>query len=156
MKLHNLPKLVEPSKKRLGRGHGSGRVKTAGRGTKGQKARGKIKPAFEGGQLPLIKKLPLQRGKGRNKALRHGPVIVNVKYLNLLSKDSEVTIETLIKAGIIKNDEARSLGVKILGDGELKIPLKVNLPCSNGARAKIEKAGGEIIQNSKGKNQKFK
>lgn len=66
MNLSQLPKIVHRSKKRIGRGHGSGKVKTAGRGSKGQKARGKIPAGFEGGQLPLIKRLPLLRGKGKN------------------------------------------------------------------------------------------
>lgn len=145
MELHKLPKLLKsPKKKRLGRGHGSGRGKTAGRGTKGQKAREKVKIGFEGGQLPLIKRLPLRRGKGRNKSLKRDPIVVNVKYLNILAKESEVTLDTLIRANIIKEDEARSFGVKILGDGHLDIPLIVKLPCSHGAKEKIEKAGGKV------------
>lgn len=144
MELHKLPKLVAPPKKRLGRGSGSGRGKTAGRGTKGQKARGKIKLGFEGGQLPLIKRLPLRRGKGRNKSLRPGPLVVNVKYLNILPENTRVDLQTLIQAKIIKEDEARSFGVKILGDGELNVPLTVKLPCSGGAKEKIEKAGGKV------------
>ncbi|MBI4999709.1 50S ribosomal protein L15 [Candidatus Gottesmanbacteria bacterium] len=156
MELHKLPKLLKSPKKRLGRGHGSGRGKTAGRGTKGQKARGKIKLGFEGGQLPLIKRLPLRRGKGRNKSLAPGPIVVNIKYLNVLAKGSQVDLETLIKARIVKEDEARAFGVKILGDGELKIPLKVSLPCSKGAAEKIKKAGGEVIKNVKTQNSNVK
>lgn len=144
MKLNELPKLTDRPKKRLGRGHGSGRGKTAGRGTKGQKARGKIKLGFEGGQLPLIKRLPLKKGKGRNKSLKAGPIVVNIKFLNMLAPNEEVDLETLIQAKIVKEDEARNYGVKILGDGELKIPLKISLPCSHGAAAKIEKAGGKV------------
>jgi len=155
MELHKLPKIVKSPKKRLGQGHGSGRGKTAGRGTKGQKAREKIKLGFEGGQLPLIKRLPLRRGKGRNKSLKVKPIVVNLKYLNLLPKESEVTLETLIKAKIVKEDEARKFGVKILGDGELNVPLRVSLPCSHRAKAKIEKAGGKIeIKNEKLKMEK--
>lgn len=144
--LNKLPKLLKRPKKRLGRGHGSGRGKTAGRGTKGQKARGKIALGFEGGQLPLIKRLPLWRGKGRNKSLGVNPIVINVKYLNLLPKDSEVTLATLIKAKIVKEDEAKIFGVKILGDGELKVPLIVRLPCSGGAKKKIEGAGGKVVK----------
>lgn len=144
MELHKLPRLLKSPKKRLGRGHGSGRGKTAGRGTKGQKARGRIKLGFEGGQLPLIKRLPLRRGKGRNKPLKPGQIIVNVKYLNLLPQNTEVDLEALIRARIVKEDEARAFGVKILGDGELAIPLTVKLPCSGGAKKKIEKAGGKV------------
>lgn len=152
--LNKLSKIVERPKKRLGRGHGSGRGKTAGRGTKGQKARGKVKLGFEGGQLPLIKRLPLRRGKGRNKPVKSGPIVVNVKYLNLLPKEGEVDLETLIQAKIIKEDEARAFGVKILGEGELRVPLKVSLPCSKGAVAKIEKAGGKVIKKSEARNPK--
>ena len=68
MNLNQLPKIKKTSKKRLGQGHGSGKVKTSGRGTKGQKARNKVPMYFEGGALPLIKRLPYRRGKGRNKS----------------------------------------------------------------------------------------
>lgn len=150
MKLDKLPKIVRRPKKRLGQGHGSGKVKTSGRGTKGQKARGKIRAAFEGGQMPLIKRLPLRRGRGRNNSLNSKSLVVNLKYLNLLEKDSLVDLKALVKAGIIKEDEGKAYGVKILGDGELKIALKMTLPCSAGAKKKIEKAGGEIVEiNSK-------
>lgn len=145
MEVHDLPKTVTRSKKRLGQGHGSGRGKTAGRGTKGQKARGKIKASFEGGQLPLIKRLPLKRGKGRNKSLKTKQLAVNVKYLNVFAKDAVVNLASLIKAGIL-NSGAVKERVKILGDGELKVALRVELPCSKGAKLKIEKAGGEIIK----------
>ena len=70
MKLESLPKTTERRKKRLGLGHGSGRGKTAGRGTKGQRARGKIPISFEGGAIPLIKRLPFMRGKGKNKSFK--------------------------------------------------------------------------------------
>lgn len=145
MEIHQLPKLLKSPKKRLGRGHGSGRGKTAGRGTKGQKARGKIKASFEGGQLPLIKRLPLKRGKGRNKSLKMKQLAVNVKYLNVLGKDAVIDLDSLIKAGIVDSLEARKNGVKILGDGELTVALKVELPCSKGAKLKIEKAGGKVV-----------
>lgn len=146
MKINELPKITVKRKRRLGRGSGSGRGKTAGRGTKGQKARGKIKLGFEGGQLPLVKRLPLVRGKRRNKPLKPKFLIVNVKYLNLLPVDTTVNLESLIKYGIVREDEARLSGVKILGEGELKKPLKVELPCSKGAGQKIEKAGGVILK----------
>lgn len=143
MKLDKIPKIVKSGKKRLGRGHGSGRGKTAGRGTKGQKSRGKIKISFEGGQLPLIKRLPLKRGKGRNNPLKPKKIVVNIKYLNILPKDSIVDEKSLVREGIIKEGEGK-FGIKILGDGELKIPLVVKLPCSHGAEEKIKKAGGKI------------
>lgn len=144
MELSKLSKTTTKSKKRVGRGYGSGRGKTAGRGTKGQKARGKVKLGFEGGQLPLIKRLPLQRGKGKFKSFKTKPLVVNVKLLNLLPKDEVVDLKTLVKYKILKEDEAKKFGVKILGDGELKKPLVVKLPCSKGAIEKIEKAGGKV------------
>lgn len=143
MKLNNLEKTTTRKKKRIGMGHGSGKVKTAGRGTKGQKARGKIPLSFEGGALPLIKRLPLRRGKGKNKVFRKKPIIVNVKFLNILKKDSVVDLELLIKEKIVDLKEAREYGVKILGDGDIKVPLTIKLPISKNAAEKIKKAGGK-------------
>lgn len=142
MNLSQLPPIVEPGKKRVGRGFASGRGKTAGRGTKGQKARGKVKLGFEGGQLPLIKRLPLRRGRGRNVSLRPKTMVLNVKYLNLLKENTVVDLETLVKEGLILKGEEK-YGVKILGEGKLVKPLTVKLPCSKGAAKKIEAAGGK-------------
>jgi len=144
MKLENLPKITKKKKKRLGQGHGSGRGKTAGRGTRGQKARNKIPLSFEGGALALIKRLPFRRGRGKNKVFRKKPIVINVKILNLLKKDSIVDLETLAKSNIIDKNEAEIYGVKILGDGELVVPLTVKLPVSKGAERKILKAGGKV------------
>lgn len=149
MKLNQLPKITTKKNKRIGRGLGSGKGgHTVGRGAKGAKARGKIALTFEGTKIKksLIKRLPLQRGKGKLKSLKPKPLIVNLKYLNILPKNSQVDIKTLVKYGIVKEKEATSFGVKILGDGDLKIPLKVELPCSQGAVKKIEKAGGKIVK----------
>lgn len=143
--LNKLAKIKKKKKKRLGRGHASGKGKTAGRGTKGQKARSKIKLTFEGGQLPLTKRLPFLRGKGRHRKKGKGPLVVNVVALNLLPKKSMVDIDSLIKYHIVREDEAKKYGVKILGDGELSLPLTVCLPASKGAKSKIEKAGGKVI-----------
>lgn len=145
MKLSNLSKTTETKKRRLGQGHGSGRVKTAGRGTKGQKARGKIPLSFEGGALALIKRMPFRRGKGKNKFFGKKSIVLNVKILNLFKKDEKVNIKTLSSYKIIDEKEAQVYGVKILGDGDLKIPLIVELPVSKGALKKIEKAGGKVI-----------
>ncbi len=144
MKLNNLAKTAGKKKRRLGEGHGTGRVKTSGRGTKGQKARGKISLSFEGGALPLIKRLPFQRGKGKNKAFKNKPIVINVKVLNLLKKDSTVDVVSLVERKIVDAKQAKEYGVKILGDGEISIPLTVKLPVSKGAAKKIEKAGGKI------------
>lgn len=142
---NTLVKVKTKSKRRLGRGYGSGRGKTAGRGTKGQKARGKMPSGFEGGQLPLIKRLPLYRGKGRNKSWRKKPLVVNLKILELLPKDTEVNKDTLVKYNILKKEDIMKFGVKILGDGELTKSLIIKLPISKSAAKKVEAAGGKII-----------
>lgn len=144
MNLNKLPALKKREKKRLGQGHGSGRGKTAGRGTKGQNARGKRPLSFEGGALPLIKRLPFRRGKGRNKVFKKKPLIVNVVALNLLPKNTTVDIKTLIAKHIVDEHDAKMYGVKILGDGKLTVPLIVMLPVSKGAAKKIEQAGGKV------------
>lgn len=143
--LNSLPKVVKKEKRRLGMGAGSGRGKTAGRGTKGQKARGKIPLYFEGGALPLIKRLPFRRGKGRNKVFKKKPLAVNIKALSYLPKNSTVDLEALIKYHIVDKDDAKTYGVKILGEGDISSSLTVSLPVSKGARKKIEKAGGKVV-----------
>lgn len=144
MQLGQLPRIHKKARRRLGQGHGSGRGKTAGRGTKGQKARGKIPLSFEGGALPLIKRLPFHRGKGKNKVFKPTPVIINVKALNLLPKNSVVDNDALVKHRIVVAADVKLYGVKILGDGDLTVPLQVKIPVSKGAKLKIEKAGGSV------------
>jgi len=146
--LNNLPKITEKPKKRLGRGIGSGKGgHTVGRGNKGQKAREKISLIFEGTKIKksLLKRLPLLRGKGKFKPLSKKPLEINLKYLNLFSANEEVNLESLSKKRIINLEDGRKRGVKILGEGEINIPLKVTLPCSKGAKEKIEKAGGTVV-----------
>jgi len=147
MQLHTLPKITDKSKKRVGRGHGSGKVKTSGRGTKGQKARRDIKLHFEGGALPLIKRLPFLRGRGKNISLNTHVIPVNVGQLNVLPAKSVVDIESLIKNKVVKKDDMETSVVKILGGGELKVSLTVKLPVSKSAQLKIEKAGGAVERN---------
>ena len=144
MNLNNLIKVTAKPKRRLGQGHGSGRVKTSGRGQKGQNARSSRALNFEGGALPLTKRLPFRRGKGKNNAFKLKPVVINVKTLNLLKKDSVVDLKTLVSNNIINQQEAKTYGVKILGDGDLKIALTVKLPTSKSAAEKIKKAGGIV------------
>lgn len=139
--LSNLPKLVIRKKKRLGRGHGSGKVKTSGRGTKGQKARGSIPIGFEGGQLPMIKRLPLLRGKGRNRSQVANMFPLSVGHLNVLAKGTKVTLEVLQKQGILKRDIHQ---VKLVGGGTLSVALIVSLPCTGSAKNIIEHAGGTL------------
>jgi len=131
-------------RKRVGRGIAAGQGKTAGRGTKGQKARsgGSLPPYFEGGQLPLVRKLPFARGVGFRDPWRVRFTPVNLERLSGFQKGAVVTPERLAKAGIIK--QADEL-VVILGRGELKKPLTVKAHrFSASARAKIEAAGGAV------------
>lgn len=143
MELNSLPKTTQKELKRVGRGHGSGRGKTSGRGTKGQKSRGKIPLYFEGGALPLTKRLPFLRGRGKNMVFRAKPQGVSLETLNKLPSKTKVNLETLIKYGIVKREALKS-GVKILANGELKVALEVNLPTTRQAREKIEEAGGKV------------
>lgn len=145
MKLHTQSSLVKNKKRRIGRGHGSGRGKTAGRGTKGQKARGRMRLGFEGGQIRLIKRLPLLRGMGRNKRTSSKLFAINIKYLNILPPHSIVDSQALIKYHIIDQSN-KDIPIKILGDGNLTIPLTVGLPVSKGAKKKIESAGGRVLE----------
>ncbi|MBP9719225.1 MAG: 50S ribosomal protein L15 [Candidatus Levybacteria bacterium] len=145
MELHTLATVTEKRLRRLGQGHGSGRSKTAGRGTKGQNARGKRALSFEGGALPLKKRLPFLRGKNKNKVFTNIPVILNMTDLNMLPKASTVDVALLIKHGLVDKAEAMRDGVKILGNGKLTVSLKVSLPTSASAAKAIEKAGGSVI-----------
>lgn len=133
--------------RRLGRGHGSGRGKTAGRGTKGQKARtgGTIHRAFNGGQTRLSKRLPFLRGLGNsNIPFRDVYAIVNLDALAGLEAGAQVTPESLVEGGLLSNAEGKGL-VKILGEGEITQALKVRAhKFSASARAKIEAAGGSV------------
>ena len=124
---------------RRGRGHGSGNGKTAGKGHKGQKARsGAPRPGFEGGQMPLYRRLPKRGFKCRNSKEIVG---INLSALERFENDSVVTIETLVEAGIVKNVRD---GVKILGNGELTKKLTVQANAfSASAVEKIEALGGK-------------
>jgi len=144
MNLNSLDKITTKSKKRLGQGHGSGRVKTSGRGTKGQNARSKRSLSFEGGALPLIKRLPFRRGKGKNKLFKKKPIVINVKFLSLLKQGIVVDLKAIISNNIVNEQEAKEYGVKILGDGTIKNSLIIKLPISKHAAEKIQKAGGKV------------
>ena len=125
---------------RRGRGHGSGNGKTAGKGHKGQKARsGAPRPGFEGGQMPLYRRIPKRGFKCRN----HKEIVaINLSVLDRFEDGAEVSVASLIEAGIVKN--ARD-GVKILGNGELtkKLTVKANA-FSKTAAEKIEALGGKV------------
>jgi len=135
------------AERRIGRGHGSGRGKTAGRGTKGQKARsgGKIHRAFSGGQTRLSKRLPFVRGLGNsNTAFRDEYTIINIVDLSLFEAGSQVNPETLVANGLMTPAEGRGL-IKVLSNGEIDRALSIKVhKLSASARAKIEAAGGSI------------
>ena len=146
VKLHELrpQKGAAKRRKRVGRGIAAGQGKTAGRGTKGQNARsgGGVRPYFEGGQLPLVRKLPFARGVGFRDPWRVRFTPVNLERLAGFQKDDEVTPETLAMAGVIKRADEL---VVILGRGEIESPLTVRAHrFSASARAKIEAAGGVV------------
>ena len=124
---------------RRGRGHGSGNGKTAGKGHKGQKARsGGTRPGFEGGQMPLYRRIPKRGFTNRNTKEIVG---INESALEVFENDTVVSVETLIEAGIVKNPRD---GVKILGNGELTKKLTVQANAfSASAAAKIESLGGK-------------
>ncbi len=124
---------------RRGRGHGSGNGKTAGKGHKGQKARsGATRPGFEGGQMPLYRRIPKRGFTNRNTKEIVG---INVSALEAFENDAVVSVAALIEKGIIKNPKD---GVKILGNGELTKKLTVQANAfSEGAKAKIEALGGK-------------
>ena len=143
MRLHELTYTegARKSRKRIGRGHGSGHGKTAGKGHKGQNARsgGGVRPGFEGGQLPIFKRLPK---RGFTNINHKEYAIVNVGTLNRFEDGAEVNAETLLAAGIIKKLYS---GVKILGNGKLERKLTVKVAkVSAGAVKQIEALGGQV------------
>lgn len=134
------------AKKRLGRGYGSGKGgHTSSRGQKGQNSRSKRPLYFEGAPMrkSLIRRMPMLRGKLRFKSRQDKSLILNLKHLASLPKDSVVDMKLLLKIGILPQ-EAKDLKVKILGDGEITQALTVTLPVSKSAAKKIIKAGGKV------------
>ncbi|HHX29697.1 MAG TPA: 50S ribosomal protein L15 [Clostridiaceae bacterium] len=149
MKLNDLRPVDGATKKasRVGRGHGSGSGKTSGRGHKGQKARsgGGVRPQFEGGQMPLYRRLP-KRGFNNKRFAKHY-IIVNVGDLMRMDEGDTVTAETLAQKGVISLPKVND-GLKVLGDGELTKKLDVKATAfTAAAKEKIEAAGGtcEVI-----------
>lgn len=146
MKIHELQPAPgsRHTRKRVGRGVGSGMGKTSTRGHKGQNARsgGGVRPGFEGGQNPLYRRLPK---RGFNNPFRKEYAIVNLDQLNNFADGTEVTPEILLNSGIVKNPQS---GIKVLGDGELTVKLSVKAnKFSKSAVEKITAAGGnaEVI-----------
>lgn len=150
MKQHELSPAAGSRKdrKRVGRGDASGHGTYSGRGCKGQKSRSgyRMRPGFEGGQLPIIKRLP--RKRGFTSLFRKEYSIVKLGALNIFEANSEVTPEALLDAGIVKS---LKLPVKILADGDMKHPLTVRADkFSAAAKTKLEAAGGKAVEVSRG------
>jgi large subunit ribosomal protein L15 len=127
--------------KRLGRGPGSGHGKTAGRGHKGFKSRSGsgVKPGFEGGQMPLQRRIPK---RGFTNIFKKEYALVSLTQLNELGSDDVVTVETLVAAGVVK----KGMLVKVLANGEITCALKIKVDkISKAAQSKIETAGGTVI-----------
>jgi len=143
VKLNELspPKGARKSVKRVGRGPGSGRGKTAGRGMNGQKSRsgGNVRPGYEGGQMPLQRRLPK---RGFTNIFRKELVVINIRDLQRFEKDSVVDKVALMGAGLLRRN---SYGVKLLGQGSIDYPLVLKVDqCSKAAREKLEAVGGKI------------
>jgi len=143
MRIHDLSPAEGSTKKRkrVGRGPGSGHGKTSCRGHKGQKARsgGSIAPGFEGGQMPLTRRLPK---RGFTNIFKKTYAVVNLKDLSRLGQRDIVDIEALIEAGLVKKIQN---GVKVLGEGEVTHPLILRVNAvSKAAKSKIEAAGGKV------------
>jgi len=146
MKLHDLKPAPGSNKRkmRVGRGMASGKGKTSGRGTKGQSARsgGTKGPYFEGGQLPLVRRLPFRRGFTNIHRIEYKPVNVGRLQEKFGESGQEITPELLIEAGLIKRSDK---AVAILGDGEITVAMKVKAHhFSKSAKAKIEAVGGTV------------
>jgi large subunit ribosomal protein L15 len=129
--------------KRVGRGDGSGHGGTAGKGAKGQNARSghSVRPNFEGGQMPLSRRLPK---RGFKNPMRRIIATVNIEELKRFPEGSVVDRETLLSAGLVTR---KADGIKVLGNGEIGFPLSLKVDMvSRGARQKIEAAGGTIVE----------
>lgn len=144
MRLHNLKPFTSSGKdrKRRGRGVGSGGGKTSGRGTKGHKSRsgGGVRPGFEGGQMPIHRRLPK---RGFKNSFKKEIEIINLRDISRLENGFQIDRELLIKAKLIK-ENAKTL--KVLGDGVINVPLSFQgLIVSKRAKEKIEAVGGKVV-----------
>jgi large subunit ribosomal protein L15 len=144
MQLNNLDKLTTRSAKRLGRGIGSGRGKTSGRGMKGQKSRGKIPAANVGAGLIYFKKLPYRRGLGNSK-MSVKPTLIKIAQLNVFKTGTAVTMASLLENKLI-NEKSAKKGVKIVNGGEMTVKnLSVEVPVTQAVKSVIEHSGGKVV-----------
>ena len=146
MRLHDLKpnKGSKKLRKRVGRGHGSGSGKTSGRGIKGQNSRngGGVRLYHQGGNLPLFRKLPFLRGEGFSPLNRVRYAEVNLDALHGFAAGAEVTPEALAEAGLLKD---KNKPIKLMGRGDVNVALRIKVhKVTDGARQKIEKAGGSV------------
>ena len=145
MELTNLKKIIFGTKKRVGRGAGSGKgMHTTGKGQKGQKTRGKIPAWFEGGQLPLIRRTPFLKGKNRFKSFSEKPILVTLDQLNRFEDKAVVDHASLAK--VLKISPKRLIWekAKVVGTGKLAKALTVKIPASASATLAITSAGGSL------------
>jgi len=151
MQLANLEKTIQTRPaKRLGRGESSGKGKTAGKGYKGQNVRGKVRLGFEGGQLPIIKRLPFRRGIGNN--LSQSKLTITLDQLKVFESGDTVNLKTLLEKGLLEKT-FHPKTVKVVNKGEVTKALKIDLKITKKAAAAIEKAKGEVLnKKSEGEN----
>lgn len=128
--------------KRLGRGESSGKGKTSGKGYKGQKARGKMRIGFEGGQLPLIKRLPFRKGVGNN--LAHKTLTITLDQISVFDSGSKIDAESLVEKGLLKKSFKPYL-IKIVAKGSLSKSFNVHVVTTPKAKEAIEQAKGKVI-----------
>lgn len=141
MKLHDLIKTTAKKAKRVGRGTGSGKGShCSGRGMKGQKARSKIPNWFEGGQLPLIRRTPFLKGKGRFKSLNPKPVLVSLTQLNKFKEGAVVDMASVVKLLKLNPKRVATCGLKIVATGKLKKKLVIKIPMSAPAEKILSKS----------------
>lgn len=146
MKLHEKTTILDRSKKRLGRGYGSGKGgHTVGRGQKGQKARYSIPTWFVGTSWVWFKRLPFLRGKSKFKSLAKKTVVLNLSDLDKFKAGSTVDLNALVSEGIISKNAAASYTIKVLSSGELTKKIKLALPASKSVIKKVESLGGEYV-----------
>lgn len=142
MELHKLAKINTKKSKRVGRGEGSGKGKTAGKGEKGQKKRGSVKPGFEGGQLPIYQRLPQKRGVGNLRQTTK--IAIKTDELNKVATGKKIDAANLVEAGVISASDTSS-NLKIVAGGKIEKKINVDLPVTKKAKTIIEKAGGKVL-----------
>ncbi len=143
---HLLVKTIQRSKKRVGRGWGSGKGKYSGRGIKGQTKRGSVRANFIGGAEVLSKRLPMLRGKGKNKSIQKsiGINIERIEQSKAIKNKSEITVKSLIKAKLVSAKIAHTHQVRLLGRGKLTKIISTSLHTTRKAVEKIQNAGGKL------------